>query len=247
MHFKYVITLLLFIHLTQVSPALSEEKSVEQLIKDIEKKVDSGAAADLIKQIGNAQPSKQAADALDNINKNKVVLPLQKVSEGAIASERGIDSLKMLSRYQPKMDDVTSKPTKLNQLLIFISLSMPKDSLVSLHEQAKKAGGLLVLRGLVNNSFKETANVIHGLSSEGIDVTIDPRLFEAFAIEAVPTFIVLPTDSHPCADKACSFTPLHDKLTGNVSLEYALEYIAFGGKVSNAIAQNYLTKLRGKS
>jgi hypothetical protein len=48
--------------------------------------------------------------------------------------------------------NVESSVENETQLLIFVSLRMPKTSLLQWSEQAKKAGGILVIRGLKDNS-----------------------------------------------------------------------------------------------
>jgi len=47
---------------------------------------------------------------------------------------------------------ITNNPS----LMVFVSLGMPKHSLQQWNLQVTKAGGTLVLRGLVNNSMKQT-------------------------------------------------------------------------------------------
>ncbi len=243
MHFKYVILLSVLVSYIMGSNALAQP-DVGQFIKSIENKGDINSASALVSKI-QALPANKAAE--DTAKIKPIDFPLQKNIEGNIANDKGVDVGKLLGKYQPQFKAEMDKPRKLNQLIIFISLSMPSQSLVALNAQAKKAGGLLVIRGLVNNSFKETANVLQGLSAKGVDVIVDPRLFEAFAVTSVPTFVVTPTDSHPCGDKKCSYTPIHDRISGNVSLEYALWEIARGGEVSNEVAKNYLTKLRASN
>jgi type-F conjugative transfer system pilin assembly protein TrbC len=248
-HSKYVILGFIALLFSQVGNSLAQETivqmpNVDQFVKDIENNGDADSAAELLQKVQNLPINTQN---VKDVGKSQIVLPLPKAADSAIANEKGVDIGQLLNAYQPQFNAAAEKPRKLNQLIIFISTSMPKESLIALGEQAKKADGLLVLRGLVNNSFKETASLLQGISPQGLDAIIDPRLFEAFAVESVPTFVVTPIDSHPCGDRACKFTPLHDKIAGNISLEYALEQIAKSGKAANAVAQEHLIKLRGKS
>jgi conjugal transfer pilus assembly protein TrbC len=92
------------------------------------------------------------------------------------------------------------------QRLIFVSLSMPQATLKALFDEAEAQGAVLVLRGLIDNSFKKTAEK---LQEFGIALQIDPLLFKKHEIQRVPTFVwVTETQSH--------------RLVGNVSLAYAL-------------------------
>jgi len=95
-------------------------------------------------------------------------------------------------------------------LYIAVSLSMPQELLVSLHNQARERGGKLIMRGLKNNSFKETISAIKELSESGIVVDINPKIFRSYEIKQVPTFVLIRDDKS-------------DIMSGNVSLGYALE------------------------
>ena len=88
-------------------------------------------------------------------------------------------------------------------LLIFVSFSMPDLAIKSLAFQAKEKGGKIVFRGLVNGSFKEMGQKLREL---GVEALIDPTLFKKHAVVQVPTFV-----------------RKEDKITGNVSLSYALK------------------------
>ncbi len=91
-----------------------------------------------------------------------------------------------------------------NPILIFVSLSMPKESLKSLYKEAEQQNLPLIVRGLKNNSFKETAEAFRDLE---ISAQINPNLFEEHEIKVVPTFVAM--------DKK---EPLQIK--GNISLSY---------------------------
>jgi len=91
-------------------------------------------------------------------------------------------------------------------LLVFVSFSMPLETLKGLNNQVKQHGGKLVFRGLVDGSFKKMGAKLQEL---GAEVLIDPTLFERHGVTHVPTFI---KDT--------------DRLVGNVSLDYVLHTFA---------------------
>ncbi|HEV2523947.1 MAG TPA: type-F conjugative transfer system pilin assembly protein TrbC, partial [Gammaproteobacteria bacterium] len=95
-------------------------------------------------------------------------------------------------------------------LLVFVSFSMPKQSLQAWARQAKKAGGTLVLRGLVDNSLRKTLLKIQDvLGAENLNtLNIDPLAFETFGIHTVPAVIV--TDQTQAPALALSGTPRFD-------------------------------------
>lgn len=116
------------------------------------------------------------------------------------------------------------------QLLIFVSQSVPADSIKELWNQAQKVGGKLVFRGLVGGSFKETQSYIQEL---GIVADIDPNKFEEFDVIQVPAFIL-------------SKEGKYDKMVGNVSLVEFLEQSSSNGDLSQEAAE-YYKKLQGRN
>jgi|GEM_PF-1458082 len=126
-----------------------------------------------------------------------------------------------------KSSSVSVTPTASKQplVLIFVSSSMPLQTLRNLQQSADKVGGVLVFRGLINNSFKETSHYIKEL---GTSVWIDPTLFKDFSIVQVPTFVIL---EKPYNKEHVS---LHDKIAGNISLAFALEKASKTGQTSTA-------------
>jgi type-F conjugative transfer system pilin assembly protein TrbC len=75
---------------------------------------------------------------------------------------------------------------KNDRVMVFVSFSMPDASLKALAESAKKHHAILVMRGLYQDSFAQTAQKIQEL---GISVDIHPELFETHHVTSVPTFV----------------------------------------------------------
>lgn len=134
------------------------------------------------------------------------------------------------------------------KLIVFASLSMPVPSLKSLFRDVTKAGGVVVFRGFKNGSVKEFMAGLAPAFDKGErtdGVGIDPRLFRAFDVQAVPTYIVTAGDIDPCGGFHCTTAlPPYDRLAGNVTTEYALSTIADGRGPGSAAAKIYLGKLR---
>jgi len=110
-----------------------------------------------------------------------------------------------------------------------------------------RAGGIVVFRGFQNNSVKLFSAAMmkivdKGQSTSGIG--IDPRLFRAFNITAVPAYVVTTTDFTLCDGFSCT-TPLppHDHISGNVTAEFALEKFRAGGGPGAAASRIYLKRL----
>lgn len=132
--------------------------------------------------------------------------------------------------------------------VVFASLSMPEASLKALIADTSRAGGVVVFRGFPQNNVKAFAEGLKKVvASEGQEqhLAIDPRLFRAFRVQAVPTFVVAARDYELCEGFDCSSTvPEHDKMVGNVTVEYALESFAGGRGAGAGVASIALANLK---
>jgi len=144
------------------------------------------------------------------------------------AAQTLADQAKNINRKSLTIGD-EGQITRYPQLLVFVSFSMPVETLKSLAFQVSQVCGTLVLRGLVKGNIKDTIEKLKELQRE---IMIDPTLFEAYGIKAVPTFTLRqkPTDT-------AEETVFHDRLMGNVSLEYALEQFSSQGILHLEAAQ----------
>ncbi len=128
------------------------------------------------------------------------------------------------------------------ELLVFVSFSMPHESLVRLAEQARRADGVLVFRGLAGATLREMTARLAPLTKAGAAMQINPQAFARFGIKVVPTFAVADGD-HGCAQSTCDGQA--QLVSGDVSLDFALERLARqGGPLAHA-AEDRLRRLRG--
>ncbi len=95
-------------------------------------------------------------------------------------------------------------------LYVFISFSMPEAALKALLQDAPKHQAILVLNGLIEDSFVKTANKLKDLGEQSGEIQIHPELFERYQIKNVPTFLLLKDEEEVA------------RLQGNVSLDYGL-------------------------
>lgn len=121
-----------------------------------------------------------------------------------------------------------------NGLFVFVSLSMPKASLEQLMLGAKKSGATLVLRGLKNNSYRETLSELQPFveKSQG-GLVINPKLFDEYQIQRVPTFVY-------------QFGDMADSISGDVSLSYVVNKIVDRGEADKALIQKIQSRLRNR-
>jgi type-F conjugative transfer system pilin assembly protein TrbC len=128
----------------------------------------------------------------------------------------------------------TEPPSNPSTLLLCVTLSMSGAALKAYARDIRKIGGRLVIRGLIDDSFLKTSKRLKAL---GIEVDIDPTVFDAFKVERVPTFIHV--QGRPGA-----YEHVHDRLEGHVSVLYALEEFERSGDLD---AVTLLNRVRGAS
>lgn len=114
---------------------------------------------------------------------------------------------------------------------VFISFALSEKALLNLVGDAKRWGATLVLRGFKEGSYTKTAKALQKIILKtGQGVIIDPELFTLFAVTAVPTIVLSKPVSLLSTERVQ--TPLHDRLQGHVSVQYALEAFAKEGDLS---------------
>jgi conjugal transfer pilus assembly protein TrbC len=123
---------------------------------------------------------------------------------------------------------------------------MPQGSLRRLVDQAERAGAVLVLRGLKNQSMRQTVAAVSDLLGQRrAGWVIDPEAFERHSVEAAPTFLLtMGEDAPPCSATTCTVPRPFVSVSGDVSLDYALEHMARRQPGAAAVAGPYLSRLR---
>ena len=133
-------------------------------------------------------------------------------------------------------------------LLVFVSLSMPEATLQRLVDQAARAKASVVIRGLVNGSIRDTAARVQGLiGPRQVAVQIDPQAFDRYAIDRVPSFVLVRDGarSTPCATGLCVPSDGFARAAGDVSLGYALEHMRRAAPRFAKDASGFLKRLKG--
>ena len=118
-----------------------------------------------------------------------------------------------------------------SDLMVFASFSLPLQTWQKLSLQLAKANGIFVIQGLPKNSFAELAKKVDELKREGITapIILDPTAFEKYQIKKVPTILLKDNETH-------------DKVCGNVPLDFALQLFVEKGETTNAIT--FLKKVK---
>jgi len=184
----------------------------------------------------NASKNQAAIETIALSEKNKMRVEDVEWLKGRLNSQSKPIDVSFLKKDQSKCKNcftgdllnILEEP----KFQIFISFSVPDNIWCSLSQDLAKIGGSFVLVGLPNNSFSELSEKIIKLKKMGVDaqIQIDPIAFKKYQISKVPTFVV--SDDHK-----------YDKISGCISVEYALNYLSEKGEVS--FSKSLQRKLRG--
>lgn len=120
---------------------------------------------------------------------------------------------------QPLQPATAGTPT----LMVLVSLAMPKAALQHLAQQADRAGAVLVLRGLVEDSFGKTTQAIRDILGDTAgDSTfqVNPTVFRRYQVQDVPTFILAKAPAN--AEDTCVLGDDYVAVRGDATLAYAL-------------------------
>jgi conjugal transfer pilus assembly protein TrbC len=153
--------------------------------------------------------------------------------------------------YAPAIKQALASGAALSQtpsLLIFVSFSMPEATLARLVDQAARSSATLVLRGLTESSLKQTvARVQQLIGTRKVAFQIDPQSFERFSVVHTPTFVLIRAGAQPvsCGEAQCLSNESFVSVSGDVSLDYALEHIQRQAPRFTGEAGHFLRGLRG--
>lgn len=134
-------------------------------------------------------------------------------------------------------------------LFVFISLSMPQATLQRLIDQATRAQASVFIRGFTGGSLRTTVAQVQGLIGQRqIAIQIDPLAFDRFAIERVPSFVLVRDGTRPvsCASGTCAPPEAFLRTTGDVSLDYALEHMQRRAPQFARDAAGFLRRIKGQ-
>lgn len=160
---------------------------------------------------------------------------------------KGVDFSEVVENVN-KAKQATQAEPDAPRLIVFVSFSMPLESLKRMAAQAERAGAAMVLRGLVEDekgrpSFQATGADAGKLGMEkGQGFSVNPMVFRKYDIRQVPAFVLLTqNDCKTCGE---DFIPEHLKIHGDVSLDYALRQMQRRRPGYEAYIQPYLERLQ---
>lgn len=129
-------------------------------------------------------------------------------------------------------------------LFVMVSLSMPKEALVRTAEQAKRAGATLVFRGLKGDSMTKMGEALKAIvGSRSVSAVVHPPAFQQFSVTRVPAIVIARPEAGNVLDNGCSEPETFVKVSGDVSLDYALDYIERKSPAWAAVARYFRSKI----
>ena len=157
------------------------------------------------------------------------LMMIHALQEQALAnSKHYADDVQRISQMHRPQEPIQEHLKKVGQVLVFLSFSMPEQSLKAWLNQCKQSGATPVIRGLINHSFKETIQKIQHLSQQtDMGLQLDPILFQAFGITQVPAVVTV-NDYHYCPQQMSCKEVFFNKIYGDVTLDYALQKMRGG-------------------
>lgn len=134
------------------------------------------------------------------------------------------------------------------ELMIFVSFSMPRESLERIVIQSEKSGAVLVLRGFKGNSMARMGEDIAKLiGKRNVTAIIHPPAFTQFKVTQVPALVLAkPSQATRIGTDGCAAPTSYIKVDGDVTQDYALDLIERQAPTWADAARRFSAKLAGR-
>lgn len=157
-----------------------------------------------------------------------------------------VDIGNIADRYQ-QMQRGSVAALSQGDLFVFVSFTIPPASFERILTQAERAGAVLVLRGLHENSMLKTAKKAQALiGTRKVAWQIDPSLYASMGVTAVPAVALAKPGAMVggCKDATCRKSVEYGLVAGDVTLDYALDAIVQRKPALSTQGTYFLNKLR---
>jgi len=170
----------------------------------------------------NRAPTDAEVNAAQFSTPNVDALPTPKGMKDVDLAEiaKGFDQLGKTGKPPSSFNDKRA-------VLVFVSFSMPEKTLQRLASQAARTDAIILIRGFDSGSLKKTlARIKRMIGNNKVSVQIDPQAFDRFSIARAPTFVLVKPGALPvpCAAGTCVPPANFVSASGDVSVDYALEF-----------------------
>lgn len=134
--------------------------------------------------------------------------------------------------------------TATHELMVFVSFSMPPESLQRVIQESERTGAHIVFRGFKGDKLMEMSKHIANLiGNHRVEVSVNPPAFNQFQISTVPALVIaLPTASEGL-DNGCAQATQYVKVSGDVGQDYSLDLIERNSPTFASAALSFYRRL----
>ncbi len=149
---------------------------------------------------------------------------------------------------QFRQSPITNQPPVAPELMVFVSFSMPRESLMRIVEQSERTGARLIFRGFTGDKLTDMSKRIADLlGKHRVEAVVHPPAFTQFKVNQVPALVISQSDAANQLDNGCAQAERYVKVTGDVSQDYALDYIERTSPKWSTVAVMFNSKLQRSS
>ncbi|MGZ8256876.1 MAG: type-F conjugative transfer system pilin assembly protein TrbC [Gallionella sp.] len=121
---------------------------------------------------------------------------------------------------------ITKMAKNSHELMIFVSFSMPPESLQRIVRQSEKTGARILFRGFKGEKLSEMSkHVANLIGNHHVEASVNPPAFTQYKITQVPVLVIAQPNANEGMDNGCAQAARYIKVSGDVSQDYALDLI----------------------
>jgi conjugal transfer pilus assembly protein TrbC len=157
------------------------------------------------------------------------------------------DLASLAPAQHPSVPGGNSANADVPELMVFVSFSLPRETLQRIVHQSERSGAVLILRGLKGHSLTQTGEEIARLVGErNVTVLIHPPAFQQFQVRQVPSLVLARSGSAAkIAEDGCAPAASFIRIDGDVGQDYALDLIERQAPAWADIARRHAARLAG--
>jgi conjugal transfer pilus assembly protein TrbC len=157
------------------------------------------------------------------------------------------DLAALAQAHRPSVPGGNSANPDVPELMVFVSFSLPRETVQRIVHQSERSGAVLVLRGLKGHSLTQTGEEIARLVGErNVTVLIHPPAFQQFQVRQVPSLVLARAGSAAKIDEVgCAPAASFIRIDGDVGQDYALDLIERQAPAWADIARRHAARLAG--
>ena len=157
------------------------------------------------------------------------------------------DLAALAQAHRPSVPGGNSANADVPELMVFVSFSLPRETLQRIVRQSERSGAVLVLRGLKGHSLTQTGEEIARLVGErNVTVLIHPPAFQQFQVRQVPSLVLArPGSAAKIDEEGCAPAASFIRIDGDVGQDYALDLIERQAPAWADIARRHAARLAG--